>query len=103
MAVVDTDNFVIPSDPEVRKHILGCMKEISNSLTRKEGEQDHINEILGELEEKTGIKKKHFRKMAKDYHKDSFDKTSNENDNYEALYETVFKASNNDVVEEVNE
>ena len=62
----------IPSNPADRKAILDCMKEISNSMTRMEGEREFIREAIKDICEKQELSKKTFRRMAKVYHKHNY-------------------------------
>ena len=84
-------NIIIPSNEEDRKKIFGVIKEISNSLTRIEGERGYINEALKELAEDTDIPKKYLRQMAKLYHKQNFTEAKAEFEDVETLYEAVTK------------
>lgn len=49
--------------------IKASLQEISNSLTRIEGERDNIKEIINTVSEEYQINKKIIRKLAKIYHK----------------------------------
>ena len=49
--------------------VLGCLQEISNSLTRIEAERDLIKEILQKMQDECEISKKLGRKLARVYHK----------------------------------
>jgi hypothetical protein len=79
----------IPSSPEDRKAILDCMKEISASMTRVEGERDFQREAIKELCENLELSKKTFRRMAKVYHKQNFNKEIEEHEEFEEMYETI--------------
>jgi len=59
--------------PTDKAKILGMLQEISNSLTRVESERDLIKEILDRLQDECEIPKKLGRKLAKVYHKRSFE------------------------------
>lgn len=85
----ETTEIIIPSSPADIADIFKVMKEISDSKTRAKGETDFQKETLTALAAKYSIDVKFLRQMANDYHKDTFDKKSNEFDNYQALYETV--------------
>ena len=64
----------IPSSPTDRKAILDCMKELSASMTRTEGEREFQREAIKELCDNLELSKKTFRRMAKVYHKQNFTK-----------------------------
>ena len=79
----------IPSNPADRKEILDCMKEISNSMTRMEGEREFIREAIKDICEKQELSKKTFRRMAKVYHKQNYNKEIEEHEEFESMYETI--------------
>lgn len=88
-------DIIVPSSPADLEAINKVMKEISDSMTRQEGEAEFQKETFKELEEKYGVKSKHFRRMAKDFHKDEFDKKVSEEEDYQQLYESVFETNFN--------
>ena len=79
----------IPSSPTDRKAILDCMKELSASMTRTEGERDFQREAIKELCDNLELSKKTFRRMAKVYHKQNFTKEIEEHEEFETMYETI--------------
>ena len=82
-------SIIIPSSPEDHKRIQGCMVEISNSLTRMDGERDFIKEAINALAEDVDIDKKTLRKMANIYHKQNLSEVVGEAEDLQALYEAV--------------
>lgn len=84
-----TTNIVVPSSPEDRRAIKNALQEISNSLTRIEGERDLIKDILQTVQDNQNIPKKYVRKLAKIYHKQNYTEVQQEQDDLETLYETV--------------
>jgi polyhydroxyalkanoate synthesis regulator phasin len=84
-----TNNIIIPSSPKDREEIKNAMSEISNSMTRMEAERDLITDILKKVEEEHEIPKKYMRKMSKIFHKQNFVEMQQEQEDIEALYETV--------------
>lgn len=84
-------DIIIPSSPADLEAIKKVIEEISNSMTRAEAEKDYQKEAISELAEKYGIEKKYIRRMANDYHKDSFDEKVSEMSDYEQLYESVME------------
>lgn len=88
-----TTNIVVPSSPEDRKAIKNALQEISNSLTRIEGERDLIKDILQTVQDNQNIPKKYVRKLAKIYHKQNYNEVQQEQDDLETLYETVAATS----------
>ena len=79
----------IPSNPTDRKAILDCMKELSASMTRTEGEREFQREAIKELCDNLELSKKTFRRMAKVYHKQNFTKEIEEHEEFETMYETI--------------
>jgi len=71
--------------------VLGCLQEISNSLTRIEAERDLIKEILQKMQEEHEIPKKLSRKLAKVYHKRNYEEEVAEQSDFQTIYENVAK------------
>lgn len=71
--------------------VLGCLQEISNSLTRIEAERDLIKEILQRLQDECEIPKKLSRKLAKVYHRRNYEEEVAAQSEFETVYETVAK------------
>jgi hypothetical protein len=69
--------------------VLGCLQEISNSLTRIEAERDLIKEILQKMQDECEIPKKLSRKLAKVYHKRSYEEEVAEQSDFQTIYENV--------------
>lgn len=74
-----------------KQKVLGVLKEISNAMTRIEGERGFINEALKEASEKYEIDKKQLRKLAKVYHRQNFSTEVAEQETFVELYETIVK------------
>ena len=81
--------MTIPSSPTDRKEILECMKEISASMARIEGEREFIREAIKDICEKHLLSKKTFRRMAKVYHKQNFSLELEEHEEFETMYQTI--------------
>ena len=79
----------IPSSAADRKAIFDCMKEISNSMARVEGEREFIREAIKDICEKQELNKKTFRKMVKVYHKQNYSQELEEHEEFESMYETI--------------
>ena len=69
--------------------VLGCLQEISNSLTRIEAERDLIKEVLQRLEDECELPKKLSRKIAKVYHKRNYQEELAEQNDFVQVYESV--------------
>ena len=82
---------VIPSSPEDQKRIKNCLQTISDSYTRIEAEKDLIKDEIAALAEEFEIPKKFLGKMARVFHKQSYQDNVDEQDDFEQLYEAVVK------------
>jgi hypothetical protein len=71
--------------------VLGCLQEISNSLTRIEAERDLIKEILQKMQDECEIPKKLGRKLARVYHKRNYEEEIAEQSDFQTIYENVAK------------
>lgn len=89
MTTVNTTGITIPSSPADRQAIKNALQEISNCLTRIEGERDLIKDILQTVQDNQNIPKKYVRKLAKIYHKQNYSEIQQEQEDIESLYETV--------------
>lgn len=83
--------IIIPSSDADRKIIKDAMTELSNSMVRIESEKNFIKEAIEELNDKVGIDKKHLRKLANVYHKQTLAQVTGEMEDLEALYESCLK------------
>jgi hypothetical protein len=71
--------------------VLGCLQEISNSLTRVEAERDLIKEILQKMQDECEIPKKLGRKLARTYHRRNYEEEVAEQSDFQTIYENVAK------------
>ena len=74
-----------------KEKILGCLQEISNSLTRIEAERDLIKDILQRMQDEFELPKKLSRKLAKTYHKRNFEEEVASQNDFVEIYENVAK------------
>jgi len=65
------------------------IQEISNSMTRIDGEREHIREAIKLASEEHEINKKVLRKMASAYHKQNFMEEVANQEEFEHLYKDV--------------
>ena len=84
-------SIIIPSSDADRKVIKDAMTELSNSMVRIESEKSFIKEAIDDLNDKVGIDKKHLRKLATIYHKQTLAQVTGEVEDLEALYESCLK------------
>ncbi len=73
------------------KAIKMVMQDISNSMTRIDGEKDFIKESINELSEKYSIPKKNLNKVARIIHKQNMAEVQADNNDVEELYEDLTK------------
>jgi hypothetical protein len=71
--------------------VLGCLQEISNSLTRIQTERDLIREVLQKMQDECKIPKKLGRKLGKTYHKRNYEEEVAEQNDFQTIYENVAK------------
>ena len=90
MSVIQTDAFIVPTDPTVIKQIKDACFEISASMTRSEGEKDFQKNAITDLATATDIPKKHLNKIANLYHKSNKEAVLAENESSFELYDRVF-------------
>ncbi len=74
-----------------KNKVRGVLQEISNAMTRIEGERGFINEAIKEAAEKYELDKKQLRKLARVYHKQNFTAEVQAHEEFENLYETIVK------------
>lgn len=79
-------NVIVPSSPTDRTRIKDCIVEISNALTLIQAQKDFIKEAVECCVEDVEIDKKHLKKMATIYHKQSLHEVVGEVEDIEALY-----------------
>lgn len=76
-------------DEKQLKELKGSIEEINNYLNEIEHRQKMIKEILDVTFDNTGIPKKVTSRLAKVYHKQSFQQESEEYKEFESLFETI--------------
>jgi len=81
------------SSPEDRKKLYNCVVEISNSMTRMDGERDFQKEAIDAIADELDIEKKYVRKVANIYHKQNMNTVKMENEEVEELYEIISNIS----------
>jgi len=91
MSQTTQQSVVIPSSPDDRKKIQNALQEISSSMTRIEAEQDLIKETVKDICKNYALPNRAFRKLAKVFHKQSFNEEAASYEEFEALYETFGK------------
>lgn len=82
------------SSPADRAKIKKMLGEISNSMTRIEGERDLIKETIKEMSQEFNLPKRTLNRMAKVYHKQNFLREREEHEEFEGLYTTIVQDPN---------
>lgn len=72
-----------------REKLKKTIEEISNSMTRIDGERDYIKEAIKMAHDEHQIDKKVLRKMARAYHKQNFTEEVQTAEEFETLYQEV--------------
>jgi len=84
--------IVVPSSPADLKKIYEAVHELSNSMTRQDSEKKYQNETIDELSKEYNVPASEIRRMANDYHKDTYKKHVDEFEDYQELYEATMQA-----------
>lgn len=66
------------------------LEEISNSMTRIEGERDYIREAIKALSDEHQMDKKVLRKLARAYHKQNYNDETQSFAEFQEMYEKLF-------------
>lgn len=86
----ETKTLVVPSSPADLKRIKDAAREASDCYIRIESEKEQIKAIVDKIVEDLDLPKAYVNKMFRTYHKSSFDKESQEQEDFATLYESVF-------------
>lgn len=81
------------SSPADRAKIKKMLGEISNSMTRIEGERDLIKETIKEMSQEFNLSKRQLNRMAKVYHKQNFSREKEEHSEFEDLYTSIVESN----------
>lgn len=80
----------LQSDTDKEK-VKNAVIEFSNSLMRQESERDLQKNICERIKDEVGVEPKYLKQLAKVYHKQNFTEVKSQTDEFETLYEVVFK------------
>ena len=81
--------MTVPSSPADRVAIQKAVREISDSMTRIEGEREFIKEATNNTCTAFELSKKTFNKMVRVYHQQNYTRIKEENEEFEEMYETI--------------
>jgi hypothetical protein len=74
-----------------KKKLRGVLSEVSNAMTRSEGERDFIREAIKKASDDLQLEKKILRKMARVYHRQNFADVKASEEEFLKLYEETTK------------
>jgi hypothetical protein len=69
-----------------KQDILNCLQEMSNSMIRIEAERDHMKSILEKMKDEYEIPPKIGRRLAKTFHKRSYEEEVASNQEFSDAY-----------------
>lgn len=81
------------SNPADRAKIKKMLGEVSNSMTRIEGERDLIKETIKEMSQEFNLSKRQLNRMAKVYHKQNFSREKEDHEEFEDLYTSIVESN----------
>lgn len=90
MSIVQTTEFIAPSDAVTIKAIKDLCIELSASMTRAAGERDFQSEAIKELSKSTEVPAKYLKKIAKIFHNSNRDAVEAEGESTVELYDKIF-------------
>lgn len=81
------------SDPAIKKAVQDALKEYSAECTQIETHKEHQKNILDAIHDVSGLEKKHIRKIARLYHKQSLAQAETEFSEVKDLYVQIVGSS----------
>lgn len=85
------NNIIIPSDPKTKQKIKNAVKEISNSFTRIQSENENVAAILARMKEECEIPSPILRKLARTFYNQNMQDQLSEFEDFEALYDVILQ------------
>ena len=79
----------IPTNETERKKLKAMIVEMTNALSRIDGEREHMKDIAGVASEEFGLEKKIINKLARTMYKNNYADLQAENEHFEFLYEAL--------------
>jgi hypothetical protein len=74
-----------------KEKVAAAIREMSDSMLRIDAEKELMKDIVDVTNEKYGVDKKHFRKIANIFHKRNLEESRTETNEVYELYEELFK------------
>lgn len=87
--IIETDNFELPSDPELRRKIREAVKEAADIMTMIAAQREALRDAKSRIVEELEVPKKILNKMIKAYYNQDFPAISQENEMFELFYENI--------------
>ena len=78
------------SSPADRDKLKKAIIELSDSMTRVDAEKDFQKEAVNAICDEIQVDKKHVKKLATIYHKQTITQVKTDNSDLEALYTEIF-------------
>lgn len=88
--MADSHDTVVTNEKD-RKELKQMIVEMTNCLSKIDGEREQMKEIAAATEDKFNIKKKVLNKLARTMYKHSYADVQEENDHFSFLYESIFE------------
>ena len=88
----DHVEFPALNDPKIAEKVKKVCQDISNVMTMIEASRSTIKAHIDNIHEEIDIPKKLIRKMARTYHRQTFQTETQEQEAFEISYEKVFGA-----------
>lgn len=88
------NSVVLPSSEADVAAIQKILKEVSDCMTRIEGEKEYIKDALGDLSKQYGIPKVMLNKVARAFHKRNIEEEKAKSDDMFYLYDGIFSLIN---------
>lgn len=87
--IIETDNFELPSDPELRRKIRELVKEAADIMTMIAAQREALKDAKARAVEELEVPKKILNKMIKAFYNQDFPLISQENEMFELFYENI--------------
>ena len=89
MSIEGIDNINCPSSPADRQKLKSALTEMTYCLQRIDDERSAMKDVAEATAEKFGLPKKMISKLARTMYKRDYETLSQENEDFELLYETL--------------
>jgi hypothetical protein len=90
---IEASGVIIPSSPADRKKLKLALTEMTYALQRIDDEKSAMKDISEDTAEKFALPKKLINKLARTMYKRDYDSLTQENEDFELLYETLVEGN----------